>query len=105
MDIVRKTICRADGSGVDIGKVQIYSGGADAAVPQQFLDRKEVGSVLQQMCGECVAQAVYGYFLGNSRNTQPLIKRQIYRCADYGRQIFQPGKSSPSGWFGRSCRQ
>ncbi len=52
MDIVRKTICRADGSGVDVGKVQIYSGGADTAVSQQLLDREQVGSVLQQMCGK-----------------------------------------------------
>ncbi len=51
---MHKTICWADGPGTDVGEMQIHSSGTDAAVAQQFLDREQIGSILQQMRGKCM---------------------------------------------------
>lgn len=70
---MQKAICWADGPGTDVGEMQIHSSGTDAAVAQQFLDREQIGSILQQMRGKCMAQTVYRNIFVNVGGTQPFL--------------------------------
>ncbi len=92
MLIVQKTVCRTDCPAVGIGKVQIYGGGADAAMPQKLFDGKQVGSVLQQMGGKLMTQAVYRGVLVDASDPQPLLHRQLDRISCHVRQVPPTGK-------------
>ena len=52
------------------GDVEVAGGGAEAVVPEQDLDRAEVGTGLEQVGGEAVSQGMHMDVLAQSRSLQ-----------------------------------
>ena len=65
-------------SGVDVG---VDFGGENALVSEHLLDGPQVGSVLDQMCGEGVAEGVGRYFLGDAGLFALAFDHQEYHLA------------------------
>ncbi len=94
---ITQTVGRAGNASAHVGQVQVNDGRTDAAVAHEFFYGEKVHPILQHMGSKRMAEAVYGYFLGNPRDTKPLCQCQIYRIACYGRQILLTGKEQAIG--------
>ncbi len=61
-------------------------------MPQQFFDRKNIGTILQKMGRECVAQRVHGDVFRNTSRCKPFLQRLIDCLICNTRDIFPPRK-------------
>ena len=85
---VERAVRRLQGRRRDVG---VDRGGPEVAVPEQHLDRPDVGAGLQQMGREAVAQGVDGDVLAQARGAGGLDAGPVHR----------PGGQGPPGRLGQ----